>query len=518
MRSSSAACPGFSSWRTQGAARRTSSSASSATVRCAGRSRLSSAAPGNNGGDGLVIARHLCVRGASPIVFLAGDAERVSGDARANFDAWRGIGGEVQWSPPGAPLSTLREALARGEIVVDALFGTGLDRPIEGWLADVVLAMNASSGPRFAVDLPSGLDADTGAALGVAVEAKVTATFGHYKLGLLTPSGASLAGRVHVVDIGVPRRRSSRTWEGRRSDWSPRTSSSLSSGAAPWCPQDVRGARGRRGRIGGQDRRAPARRARGLARGRRCRHDCHLAGRGDCDRVARARGDDGADRSVGDRREPRRDPRAARTRWSSGRASGSATTRASPSSTCSRPGRARRRRCGRADDVCRTAQRPPGREERRPHAPPGRAGAPARKDGRSGRGRSVPRGARARGRDRARWSCSRGRTRSSRPPIRAWRSARWRARCSPRPGRGTSSRDHRRAGLRAAGFDAACAGVHAPRAGRRGLVARPWRTRIAGMLASEIADSLVSRMRRRGQRPRGSGGGPRGVGRASIVG
>src|SRR5580704_17632886 len=159
---------------------------------------------GNNGGDGLVIARHLLVRGASPVVFLAGDAERVAGDARVNFEAWRGIGGEVQWLPPGAPLSTLREALARGEIVVDALFGTGLDRPIEGWLADVVLAMNASSGQRFAVDLPSGLDADTGGALGVAVEAKVTATFRHYKLGLLTPSGASLAGRVHVVDIGVP--------------------------------------------------------------------------------------------------------------------------------------------------------------------------------------------------------------------------------------------------------------------------------------------------------------------------
>ena len=159
---------------------------------------------GNNGGDGLVIARHLAVRGASPVVFFAGNADRVTGDVRLNFDAWRGIGGEVQWLPPGAPLSSLREALARGEVVIDALFGTGLDRPIDGWLADVILAMNASAGRRFAVDLPSGLDADTGAALGVAVEAKVTATFGHYKLGLLTPSGASLAGRVHLVDIGVP--------------------------------------------------------------------------------------------------------------------------------------------------------------------------------------------------------------------------------------------------------------------------------------------------------------------------
>jgi len=159
---------------------------------------------GNNGGDGLVIARHLLVRGASPRVFFAGDADRMPDDARANFEAWRGIGGELQWLPPGAPLSTLEHALDTDEIVVDALFGTGLDRPIEGWLANVVHAMNASRGPRFAVDLPSGLDADTGAALGVAIEAKVTATFAHYKLGLLTPNGASLAGRVSVVDIGVP--------------------------------------------------------------------------------------------------------------------------------------------------------------------------------------------------------------------------------------------------------------------------------------------------------------------------
>jgi hydroxyethylthiazole kinase-like uncharacterized protein yjeF len=159
---------------------------------------------GNNGGDGLVVARHLLVRGASPTLFFAGDADKMAHDARANFEAWRGIGGEVHWLPPGATLSTLDRALAADQIVVDALFGTGLDRPVEGWLANVIQSMNASRGPRFAVDLPSGLDADTGAALGVAVEAKVTATFAHCKLGLLTPNGASLAGRVHVVDIGVP--------------------------------------------------------------------------------------------------------------------------------------------------------------------------------------------------------------------------------------------------------------------------------------------------------------------------
>jgi NAD(P)H-hydrate epimerase len=159
---------------------------------------------GNNGGDGLVIARHLLLRGADPTVWLCGDAAKASPDARVNLDAWRGVGGEVRELPAGSPLEPLKEALGEADLVVDALFGTGLDRPLEGFLADVVRAMNAATAPRFAVDLPSGLDADTGRTLGAAVEARATVTFAHHKLGLLTPGGAALAGRVHVVDIGVP--------------------------------------------------------------------------------------------------------------------------------------------------------------------------------------------------------------------------------------------------------------------------------------------------------------------------
>jgi ADP-dependent NAD(P)H-hydrate dehydratase / NAD(P)H-hydrate epimerase len=159
---------------------------------------------GNNGGDGFVVARHLLVRGALPCVVLTGDAAKTSTDARANLEAWRALGGELREVASGAPLDPLVAALGEAAVVVDALFGTGLDRPIDGWLADVVRAVNASRAPRFAVDLPSGLDADTGRTLGVAVEARITVTFAHPKLGLLTPGGARLAGRVHVVDIGVP--------------------------------------------------------------------------------------------------------------------------------------------------------------------------------------------------------------------------------------------------------------------------------------------------------------------------
>jgi NAD(P)H-hydrate epimerase len=159
---------------------------------------------GNNGGDGLVIARHLAVRGALPLVFLAGSSESLSADARANLDAWQGIGGQIRELAPGESLSELAEAADEADVIVDALFGTGLDRAIEGHLAEVIVLLNRARAPRFAVDVPSGLDADTGATLGVVVEAQATATFAHYKLGLLTPSGARFAGKIHVVDIGVP--------------------------------------------------------------------------------------------------------------------------------------------------------------------------------------------------------------------------------------------------------------------------------------------------------------------------
>jgi hydroxyethylthiazole kinase-like uncharacterized protein yjeF len=159
---------------------------------------------GNNGGDGFVIARHLLVRHARVHVFLAGDVAKLSPDARANLEAWRGLGGAIHEIPTGGDLTAVAHAMADADVIVDALFGTGLDRPIEDPLAGVVRAMNAAAPPRFAVDLPSGLDADTGAALGVVVDVAVTATFAHPKLGLLTPGGAERAGDVHVVDIGVP--------------------------------------------------------------------------------------------------------------------------------------------------------------------------------------------------------------------------------------------------------------------------------------------------------------------------
>ena len=250
---------------------------------------------GNNGGDGLVVARHLLVRGAKAAVFLTGDASKVSHDAQANLDAWRGLGGDTRELPADSALAPLANALADADVIVDALFGTGLDRNIEGWLAYVVRTMNAARPHCFAVDLPSGLDADTGRTLGVAIEADATATFAHPKLGLLTPNGAALAGRVHVVDVGVRQRSSSRN-VGAACSSSPKPTSADGWSAARPAPTrpppvtlSLSEARTERSA-------PPAGRSRGHARWRRHGHHRYVAGGRAGDPVSCSRGDDGTDR------------------------------------------------------------------------------------------------------------------------------------------------------------------------------------------------------------------------------
>ena len=159
---------------------------------------------GNNGGDGFVIARQLLTRGASVEAIVVGDRAQIGGDARVNLRALLGIGGEVHDVTTGVELRALFSHLATASVIVDALFGTGLSRPLGGIHADVVAAIHEARRPVVAIDIPSGLDANTGAVLGVSVQARVTVTFAYYKLGLLTPGGAQHCGAIHVADIGVP--------------------------------------------------------------------------------------------------------------------------------------------------------------------------------------------------------------------------------------------------------------------------------------------------------------------------
>jgi hydroxyethylthiazole kinase-like uncharacterized protein yjeF len=143
---------------------------------------------GNNGGDGFVAARLLHEAGADVSVFLLADPADVSGDAKINLDLLLGAKVPVE---SAQSMSKIESALVHSEAVVDAIFGTGLRGDITGLASDVINAINTCSGPVVAVDIPSGLDADTGRILGVCVRADCTVTFALPKIGLMTYPGAS---------------------------------------------------------------------------------------------------------------------------------------------------------------------------------------------------------------------------------------------------------------------------------------------------------------------------------------
>jgi ADP-dependent NAD(P)H-hydrate dehydratase / NAD(P)H-hydrate epimerase len=159
---------------------------------------------GNNGGDGFVIARHLTNAGHFVRVYLLADRARVTGDAGTNMQVFLKMGGEVvDCVEPGA-FAGHAEELEGVDVIVDALLGTGLDREVSGPIREAIQTLNLAPPPKIAIDIPSGVSADSGLVLGAAVKATATATFGFLKRGLLLFPGAEHAGMVHVVDIGAP--------------------------------------------------------------------------------------------------------------------------------------------------------------------------------------------------------------------------------------------------------------------------------------------------------------------------
>ncbi|MDX2167566.1 MAG: NAD(P)H-hydrate dehydratase [Deltaproteobacteria bacterium] len=161
------------------------------------------AGKGNNGGDGLVIARLLKAKGLVVEVALLAAPDEVGGDAARNLRAWQRGRGRILEVRDAAGVAALAERVERAELIVDAIFGTGLNSPVRGVAADVIALLNASGVPIFAVDIPSGLDADSGQPLGSCIEAEATATFGFAKLGQVIHPGVRLCGRLAVVDIGL---------------------------------------------------------------------------------------------------------------------------------------------------------------------------------------------------------------------------------------------------------------------------------------------------------------------------
>ena len=149
--------------------------------------------PGNNGGDGFVAARLLAGADWPVRVALLGARDRLKGDAARAAAGWRG------------PVEPLRpDAIAGAALVIDAIFGAGLDRPVEGAARATIEALAASGVPIIAVDVPSGVSGDSGAVLGAAARAEATVTFFRRKPGHLLQPGRALCGAVSVADIGIP--------------------------------------------------------------------------------------------------------------------------------------------------------------------------------------------------------------------------------------------------------------------------------------------------------------------------
>jgi len=167
--------------------------ADAASAMLQGRRVVVVAGPGNNGGDGFVAARHLVERGHAVRVCFVGDRFRLKGDAALAAKRWTG---PVEDASPGV--------LTKDDIVIDALFGAGLDRAVEGIPRTMIEAMNASGAAVLAVDLPSGINGTTGAVMGTAVKAHRTVTFFRLKTGHLLLPGRQHCGAVHVADIGIP--------------------------------------------------------------------------------------------------------------------------------------------------------------------------------------------------------------------------------------------------------------------------------------------------------------------------
>jgi hydroxyethylthiazole kinase-like uncharacterized protein yjeF len=159
----------------------------------AGATIVVACGPGNNGGDGFVAARLLRQQGYRVRLGLLGRREALKGDAGQMAS---------RWEEPVEPLSP--QTIAGADLIIDALFGAGLSRPLNGAAAAVVAAINASAKPVLAVDVPSGLDGSTGAASGPVVQATRTVTFFRLKPGHLLLPGRTLCGEVRLADIGIP--------------------------------------------------------------------------------------------------------------------------------------------------------------------------------------------------------------------------------------------------------------------------------------------------------------------------
>ncbi|MBF0357024.1 MAG: NAD(P)H-hydrate dehydratase [Magnetococcales bacterium] len=162
------------------------------------------AGAGNNGGDGFVIARRLLQSGARVRVFLFTSASKLHGDALLHYKVFTRVGGTVKEITKSDDLTNFSSSVIHAGVVVDAVFGTGLIRPVKGFIAQAFEMLNLLDVPVLAVDLPSGVCADSGKILGCGVKADWTVTFATEKIGHRLYPGAGLSGEITTIPIGIP--------------------------------------------------------------------------------------------------------------------------------------------------------------------------------------------------------------------------------------------------------------------------------------------------------------------------
>lgn len=162
--------------------------------------------PGNNGGDGLAIARHLAVRGWTVRIYLATGGRELSGDAGVHLAVCRRMGLEIEEILGSGDVHVALDSARGLDLIIDALFGTGLGRQLEGVFAELVEGINELPAPRVAVDLPSGLNGSRHQPLGVCVHADLTVTFAAPKIAHLLPPASEAVGELVVTDLGIPPR------------------------------------------------------------------------------------------------------------------------------------------------------------------------------------------------------------------------------------------------------------------------------------------------------------------------
>lgn len=164
---------------------------------------------GNNGGDGFVMGRYLMEMGVTVSFILLAQRDKVKGDARVNMELAEALLPEhpdAQFIevPDGDAFDRLRETILDHDLFVDAIFGTGLNSDVRGFFKDVIQTLNESDKPIFSVDIPSGINSDTGAVCGTAITARATATFAFAKAGHVLYPGNFHTGDLEIIDIGLP--------------------------------------------------------------------------------------------------------------------------------------------------------------------------------------------------------------------------------------------------------------------------------------------------------------------------